>query len=175
MNDREVVAVQLGRPSRSAFEVTTRCHLGLPVVIAVPPLLDDDTPFPTRFWLTCSLAVRRVGRLESTGGVKAVERLIEQNPDLSARHEEAMERYRRERDDLVPPGYDGPQPSGGVGGARTGVKCLHAHLADLLAGNANPVGTIITPNIEPLNCSGPCVVDGGSGAQRNPAWTEPAR
>ena len=35
--------------------------MGLPVVVAVPPLLDDGTPFPTRYWLTCPLARIRVG------------------------------------------------------------------------------------------------------------------
>ena len=34
----------------------------------------------------------------------------------------------------------GPRPSGGVGGTRQGVKCLHAHLAYFLAGGDDPVG-----------------------------------
>jgi len=33
-----------------------------------------------------------------------------------------------------------PWPSGGVGGTRRGVKCLHAHMAWLLAGGDDPVG-----------------------------------
>ena len=40
----------------------------------------------------------------------------------------------------MPPGHDGPRPSGGVGGTRTGVKCLHAHFAWYLAGGRDPVG-----------------------------------
>jgi hypothetical protein len=40
----------------------------------------------------------------------------------------------------VPPGWRGPRPSGGVGGTRTGVKCLHAHYAWYLAGGDDPVG-----------------------------------
>ena len=32
------------------------------------------------------------------------------------------------------------QPSGGVGGTRTGIKCLHAHYAWFLAGGDDPVG-----------------------------------
>ena len=69
MDDDAVVAAQIGRPLRSAAVTARRCHLGLPVVITVPPLLDDGTPFPTRYWLCCPLAQRRVGRLESSGGV----------------------------------------------------------------------------------------------------------
>ncbi|NND75004.1 MAG: DUF501 domain-containing protein, partial [Ilumatobacter sp.] len=48
--------------------------------------------------------------------------------------------YARERDDALPSDHAGPRPSGGVGGTRQGVKCLHAHLANLLAGAADPVG-----------------------------------
>ena len=60
MDDRQVVAVQLERPLRAAIDVRARCPLQLPVVVAVPPLLDDGTPFPTRYWLTCPLARLRV-------------------------------------------------------------------------------------------------------------------
>ena len=74
MDDREVVAAQIGRPLRAAANVVSRCHLGLPVVVQVPPLLDDGTPFPTLYWLSCPLAAKRVGRVESVGGVKTMER-----------------------------------------------------------------------------------------------------
>jgi hypothetical protein len=53
---------------------------------------------------------------------------------------EAHERYRAERDRTLPPGHAGPRPSGGVGGTRRGVKCLHAHLAWYLVGGDDPVG-----------------------------------
>jgi len=173
MNDVDVVAAQLGRPIRSSVDVIARCNLDLPIVIAVPPLLDDGTPFPTRYWLTCPLAVRRVGRIESVGGVKSAEELIAQNEELALRHEIATERYRSERDALLPSNYDGPRPSGGIGGARAGVKCLHAHLADHVAGNSNPIGELSASNVEPLNCQIPCVVGSGSEACRNPRWSEP--
>jgi hypothetical protein len=48
--------------------------------------------------------------------------------------------YAAERDAAVPAGHIGPRPSGGVGGTRVGVKCLHAHYANLLAGADDPVG-----------------------------------
>ena len=40
----------------------------------------------------------------------------------------------------MPDDHAGPRPSGGVGGTRTGVKCLHAHYAWHLAGGDDPVG-----------------------------------
>ena len=68
MDDRGVVAAQIGRTPRSVVEVAGRCHLGLPAVTVVPPLLDDGTPFPTLYWLTCPLAVKRLPYGADTGG-----------------------------------------------------------------------------------------------------------
>jgi hypothetical protein len=175
MSDRAVVAVQIGREPRSPVQVVRRCHLGLPVVTEVPPLLDDGTPFPTRYWLTCPLAVRRIGRVEAVGGVRQAEERIASDPDVAACHDAASARYARERDLLLPPNAAGPRPSGGVGGARAGVKCLHAHYADHAAGNDNPTGEWVASSVEPLDCAVPCVVGGGGGAQHNPEWREPAQ
>lgn len=173
MNDRDIVRVQLGRSPRSSFEVKAVCHLGLPVVISVPPFLEDGTPFPTRYWLTCPLAGRRIGRVESRGGVKAAEARIEAEPDFAERHRAAMERYERQRDALIPEDTAGPRPTGGVGGARAGVKCLHAHYADYVSGHDNPIGEAIAPEVEPSDCAMPCVINQGGIADRNPDWREP--
>jgi exopolyphosphatase/guanosine-5'-triphosphate,3'-diphosphate pyrophosphatase len=61
---------------------------------------------------------------------------------------EAHERYARERDAAVAPDHEGPVPTGGVGGARAGVKCLHAHLAWYLAGGDDPVGRWTAERLE---------------------------
>ena len=90
---------------------------------------------PTRYWLVGARAREAVSRLESAGGVRRAEQEVD--PDtLAAAHA----RYAAERDRALPPGYRGARPSGGVGGTRTGVKCLHAHLAWYLAGGRDPVG-----------------------------------
>lgn len=165
MTDEATVEAQIGRPLRAPAEVLARCHLGLPVAVAVPPLLDDGTPFPTRYWLSCPLAVIRVGRLESGGGVKRMEAKAAVDPSFGEALEAAHTRYAAERDALVPAGTE-PRPTGGVGGTRRGVKCLHAHYADWAAGNANPVGRLVAEWIEPLDCVVPCVIDGSM----NPEW-----
>lgn len=172
MDDQAVVAAQIGRPLRSAAIVARRCHLGLPVVIVVPPLLDDGTPFPTRYWLCCPLALRRIGRLESAGGVAAMDRRAAADPEFGRRLREAHRRYAAERDALLVPGA-GPRPSGGVGGAANGVKCLHAHYADHAAGNENPVGEAVAPWVEPLDDDQPCVVEAAGRMVTNPRWREP--
>lgn len=175
MNDRDVVAAQIDRPTRSPVEVVARCHLGLPVSIEVPPLLDDGTPFPTTYWLTCPLAVRRIGRLESAGGVRAAERRLGGDAIAADRYAAAMTRYAAYRDSLLPGDYGGPRPSGGIAGTRAGVKCLHAQYADHVSGNDNPVGEWTAADIEPLDCTVPCVEASGGAIGRNPQWVEPPR
>ena len=54
--------------------------------------------------------------------------------ELAAAHA----RYAAERDAEFPGAEH--RPSGGVGGTRRGVKCLHAHYAWHLAGGDDPVG-----------------------------------
>ncbi len=175
MDDRDAVAVQLGRPPRSPIDVVARCHLGLPVVIAVPPYLDDGTPFPTRYWLTCPLAGRRIARIESRGGVKAAEDRIAADASYRERFDTAMRRYARERDALIPTSGSETRPSGGVGGSHFGVKCLHAHYADHAAGNDSPVGEETAGAIEPLDCRERCVAMVEGAPARNPEWREPKR
>lgn len=168
MTDRQTMEAQIGRPLRAESAVVARCPLGLPVVAKVPPILDDGTPFPTRYWLTCPLASTRIGRLEGAGGVRSMDRHSASNPEFSVALDQAHRRYAAERDAAIPPGAD-PVPTGGVAGSTGGVKCLHAHYADHAAGNANPVGALVAPWIEPLDCTVPCVVDGAP----NPRWREP--
>lgn len=172
MDDDAVVAAQIGRPLRSAAVAARRCHLDLPVVILVPPVLDDGTPFPTRYWLCCPLALRRVGRLESAGGVATMERRAAADPAFALRLQEAHRRYAAERDAALA-GAPEPRPTGGVGGARDGVKCLHAHYADHAAGRDNPVGEMVAPWVEPLDCPEPCVVEVAGRAVTNARWREP--
>ena len=76
-----------------------------------------------------------MSRLESAGGVRDG-RGRRSTPRPIA---DAHRRYAAERDAAVPDDAD-PRPSGGVGGTRQGVKCLHAHYAWHLAGGDDPVG-----------------------------------
>ena len=173
MDDLRVVEAQIDRPPRSPVEVLSRCHLGLPVVIGVPPLLDDGTPFPTSYWLTCPLAVKRIGRVEAGGGVRDAEAMLESDGAVAAAFQNAMDRYAAERDARIPAGHDGPRPTGGVGGSQSGVKCLHAQYADHAAGNENAVGSWVAPDVEPLDCTVPCVAGIDGETRRNPDWIEP--
>ena len=44
------------------------------------------------------------------------------------------------------------QASGGVGGTRIGVKCLHAHLANYLVCADDPVGQLVADDVEGSKC-----------------------
>jgi len=135
LDDTAQVTDLLGRAPAGAFEVVVRAEDGTPAVIANAPFLADGTPMPTRYWL-CDKHLREVvSRLESSGGVRMAEAAIPEDR-IAAAHET----YAAERDALIDPGYSGPRPSGGVGGTRKGVKCLHAHLAWWLTGADDPVG-----------------------------------
>lgn len=172
IDDEGIVAAQLGRPLRAATRAAHRCALGLPVVAEVPPFLDGGEPFPTRYWLTCPLAHRRVARIEARGGVREAQARARDEPGFAAALAEAHARYAADRDALIDRA-EGPRPSGGVGGTARGVKCLHAHYADFLAGNENPVGADIHPEVGALSCALPCVIRVDGATRRNPAWREP--
>jgi hypothetical protein len=134
-DDRAVVTQLLGRPPAGRFAVVVRTLEGTPAVIENEPLLTDGTPMPTLFWLVDPRLRTAVSRLEATGGVRRAAEAVPE-PLIAGAHD----RYATLRDQKVAQGYGGPVPSGGVGGTRQGVKCLHAHVAWYLAGGHDPVG-----------------------------------
>ena len=135
MDDAATVTKLLGREPRGRYAVVVRDESGEPLVIRNEPLLDDGTPMPTRYWLVGAEACDEVSRVESHGGVRQAEAAVDPD-ELVAAHA----RYAAERDAALPPDHAGPRPTGGVGGTRRGVKCLHAHYAWYLAGGDDPVG-----------------------------------
>ena len=142
-DDVATVTRLLGRSPRGRFEVVVRDDGGDPIVIRNEPLLTDGTPMPTRYWLVGAEVCDRVSRLEAGGGVRQAEAAVEP-AELAAAHA----RYAAERDAALPEGHRGPRPTGGVGGTRRGVKCLHAHYAWHLAGGDDPVGRWVEQQLE---------------------------
>ena len=132
----------LGREPQGPYEIVVRDAAGDPAVLLNAPFLDDGTPMPTRYWLVSPTEIRRIGQLESDGGVNAAEAAVD-----PAELAEAHERYAAERDADIPADHSGPRPSGGVAGTRVGVKCLHAHWAWHLAGGDDPVGRWIVDRL----------------------------
>ena len=141
--DVAALTERLGRAPQADFEVVVRDAAGGPVVVRNEPFTRDGTPMPTRYWLVDPDLNLRTSRLEAAGGVRSAQEAVA--PDaLRATHDA----YAAERDAAVPGGHSGPRPSGGVGGTRVGVKCLHAHYANLLAGADDPVGRWTAEQLE---------------------------
>ena len=139
--DIAIIEGLIGRPLSGRCAVVVRRMGGEPVVIENEPHMRDGTPMPTLYWLIDPALTDDVSRLEGAGGVHRFEELIDPD-ELAATHD--AYRLRREAATVQ---RDGAQPSGGVGGTRTGLKCLHAHLANYLAGNADPVGALVASTI----------------------------
>jgi hypothetical protein len=142
-SDLAAVTARLGRPPNARFDVVVRDPDGAPMVIANDPFLTDGTPMPTRYWLVDPTLNRLVSQLENEGGVRAAEAEIDESV-----LRDAHLAYERERDGLIAADHTGPRPSGGVGGTRVGVKCLHAHYAAYLAGTGDPVGAWVSGQLE---------------------------
>ncbi|HJU57585.1 MAG TPA: DUF501 domain-containing protein [Actinomycetota bacterium] len=146
-SDVRLVADQLGREPTVPFTVVARCPGGHPLVTRNRPFAGDGTPFPTLFWLTCPDAVRAVSRLESGGAIAELNERIRSDRDFAAAVERAHAEYARERT------RDDPRAEafGGVGGTQTGVKCLHAHYANHLAGGDDVAGSWVAERVEPVH------------------------
>jgi hypothetical protein len=141
-DDAERVTDLLGRAAQGEFEVVVRDGREDPVVLRNGPFLHDGTPMPTRYWLIGRREVLLVSRLEAAAGVRRAEAEVPA-AEVAAAHA----RYAADRDTAIPAGHTGPRPSGGVGGTRRGVKCLHAHYAFHLAGGDDAVGRWVAAHL----------------------------
>lgn len=138
--DARTVRSQIGREPRGRWGVAERCSFGRPAVIAVGPLLNDGTPFPTAFWLTCPWLAAAVSDLESAGGCSAWAGRITEDPGFAEEVAAADARYRSARAALSG-GADPCAPVGVAGQVDPlAVKCLHARVAAQLAAVEDPVG-----------------------------------
>jgi len=152
-SDARAVQAQLGRPVRGVWSVARRCHLGVPMVIENFPRLDDGTPFPTLFWLTCPILVKRASRLESDGRMAAMTQRLATDAALNVRLQTSITRYRARRAEHEPIAESGAPPGGGP----DRVKCLHAHVAHELADPPNPIGAETLAATGWPDCVVPCV------------------
>lgn len=122
------------------------------MVIESYPRLDDGSPFPTLFWLTCPVLVRRVGAIEAAGSMNALNERLARDDHLRRRLADAVERYRRRRDRHEVIEDSGAPPGGGP----DRVKCLHAHVAHELVEGRNPVGSSTLADTGYPDCVAPC-------------------
>ena len=156
VNDRAIVAAQIGREPRAFSRVAVRCPFGFPAVSEQKPHDDEGKPFPTGFYLTCPELVVAVARLEAAGGVERWSERVRKSRRLRWSLWRANRKQRRLRHGLarsVDLMLDGGASLGlGIGGSGNSrkLKCLHAHVAFALANPGYGLGDSIVAELEPL-------------------------
>jgi uncharacterized protein len=155
--DLAALRTQLGRPPRGVLGIAHRCPCGAPDVVTTAPRLDDGTPFPTVYYLTCPRATSAIGTLEADGLMRDMNRRLAEDPALAGAHRAAHEDYLARRSAL---GLDVPEiDRTSAGGMPDRVKCLHVLVAHALAAGpgANPLGDEALAALEPWGTAGSCL------------------
>lgn len=137
--DLDAVEWQLGRTPRGVVGVAARCPCGDPCVVTTAPRLDDGTPFPTTYYVTCPRLASALGTLEGGGRMREMEHRLALDDELRERYRAAHDRYLAERGRL---GEVAEIEGISAGGMPTRVKCLHVLVGQSLAcgRGVNPFG-----------------------------------
>lgn len=154
--DAAAVEAQLGRPPRGAIDVAHRCPCGLPDVVTTRPRLEDGTPFPTLFYLTCSSATSAIGTLEASGLMREMTARLAEDPELAGAYAAAHADYLQRRSEIA----EVPEIAGTSAGGMPGrVKCLHVLVGHALAAGpgVNPFGDEALARLGEWWAAGPCV------------------
>jgi hypothetical protein len=163
-DDRAAVEAQLGRRPRSIHEIGHRCPCGNPDVVTTEPRLEDGTPFPTTFYLTCPRAASLIGTLEASGLMREMTERLAEDAELAAGYERAHEAYLAARAEIGrQAGQDVPEIAGvSAGGMPARVKCLHVLAGQSLAQGrgVNPLGDEVLDALGAWWADGPCVPEG---------------
>lgn len=125
-------------------------------MVTTEPRLDDGTPFPTTFYLTCPKAASLIGTLEASGLMKEMAARLEEDPELAQAYAAAHERYLAAREAIG----EVPEIEGiSAGGMPDRVKCLHVLAGQSLAQGrgVNPLGDEVLDLLGEWWAKGPCV------------------
>lgn len=163
MQETDVAAVgaQLGRPPRGLREVAHRCPCGNPDVVETSPRLEDGTPFPTLYYLTCPRATGVVSTLEASGLMREMQARLADDDALREQYEAAHRDYLARREAVE---HVDEIDEITAGGMPTRVKCLHVLVGHALAAGpgVNPFGDEALAELEARGLgqwwkAGPCV------------------
>ena len=157
--DVALVRAQLGRPPRSIHAIGHRCPCGNPDVVATEPRLDDGTPFPTTFYLTCPRAASLIGTLEASGMMREMTQRLADDQELADAYRAAHDSYLLARSEIG----EVPEIAGvSAGGMPDRVKCLHVLAGQSLAQGrgVNPLGDEVLDALGEWWASGPCAFAG---------------
>jgi len=125
-------------------------------VVATLPRLEDGTPFPTAFYLTCPRASSRIGTLEASGMMTQMSQRLSASPALADAYQRAHASYLEYRESI---GHV-PEIAGvSAGGMPDRVKCLHVLAAQSLGQGrgVNSLGDEVVDLLGEFWAEGPCV------------------
>ena len=139
--DIDAMCAQLGREVRGVVEVAHRCKCGNPDVVKTLPRLENGTPFPTTYYVTCPKLTSRIGTLEANGVMKELEDKLHASTELQEKYLLAHESYLADRNQL---GEVNEINGISAGGMPNRVKCLHVLIGHSLAkgSGVNPIGDL---------------------------------
>jgi hypothetical protein len=153
--DLRAIRWQLGREPRGVLGVAARCPCGDPCVVSTAPRLEDGTPFPTTYYVTCPRLASAIGSLEGRGLMREMEHRLGTDDELRKRYRIAHDRYLAERSTLG----EVPEIEGiSAGGMPQRVKCLHVLAGQSLASGSgiNPLGDEVLDHVgawwQPRQC-----------------------
>ncbi len=145
----QIIETQLGRKPRGIVDIAYATPAGVPVVLQMRSLVDDQ-PFPTLYWLCSKDLYRAIARLETEGLVKQLEDELAEDEDFRRHYLENHRDYVRRRWQLMQAedraridelGFSPLFERYGIGGIAQWdkVRCLHMHYAHYLCGD-NVIG-----------------------------------
>lgn len=154
----------LGREPRAPFIVKSKCPDGSPQVLLADPVFKENgiyKPFPTFLWLVCPNLKYKVAQLEESGLISELSELLQQDADLKSEFDEGQNFICKIRVEMAEKILNNQVPDHiykvlgktTIAGSSnyTGVKCLHAHLAQELVYGNNPLGRIVLKKTGPCN------------------------
>lgn len=152
-NDRKAAIELLGREPRAPFSVKTRCPDGSPQVLLADPVFCEDgiwKPFPTFLWLICPVLKLKAAHAEQAGMVKEFSQRLQNDEVFKIEFIQGQRQVSELRIKMAEEilGKEIPEhilvilSETTIAGSIdiSGVKCLHAHMAQELAFGNNPIG-----------------------------------
>ncbi|MBY4678639.1 DUF501 domain-containing protein [Marinobacterium arenosum] len=138
----DIIEQQLGRPPRGLVAIARQTDDGVPLVLQMRSLVDDQ-PFPTLYWLCSRDLHRAIAQIEDQGWVKEIEAEIEQDEALHAAYQADQRAYverrwqlmaEEDRSRIAQLGFSELFDRYGIGGIANWdkVRCLHMQYAQHL-------------------------------------------
>ena len=154
----QIIETQLGRAPRGIVDIAYQTDQGVPVVLQMRSLVDDQ-PFPTLYWLSSKDLYKAIARLETDGWVKRLEEELADDKvflqSYQQNHQDyveqrclAMSVEDRQRIDTL--GFSSLFERYGIGGIAQWdkVRCLHMHYAHYLCGASDCLKNVIGERLE---------------------------